>query len=132
MLSAEILSAAKNLTDLMKADKTYIAVMNAADKYNSDPEISSAMTEYSVQQQALSEEFSKETRDDELCEAIQSRINELYNKIVSTAVYEEYKAATDEYQTFYAAVYDELNFLLTGKRAGSSCSGNCSSCGGCH
>ena len=131
MLSAEILSAAKKLTDLMKADNTYIAVMNAADKYNSDPEISSAMTEYSVQQQALSQEYAKETRDEELCEAIQARINELYNKIVSTAAYEEYKAASDEYQAFYSQVYDELNYQLTGKRAGA-CSGDCSSCGGCH
>ena len=130
MLSEEILLAAKKLTDLMKEDETYKAVTEASEKYNADPKISVAMTEYSVQQQALANEYAKEDRDDEICEAIQKRINEIYNKIVETPVYEEYKRASDEYAAFYSAVYDELNYQLTGKR--SSCSGDCSSCGGCH
>lgn len=130
MLNSEILMAVKKLCDLMKDDKTYKAVTDAAEKYNSDPAISTAMTEYSVQQQALAAEYGKEERDEALCEAIQNRINELYDTIISTPVYEEYKKASDEYEVFYTAVYDEINYQLTGKR--SSCSGDCSSCGGCH
>ena len=130
MLDSETMMAVKKLTDLMREHKTYKAVTEAADKYNADPVISTAMTEYSVQQQALAAEYSKEERDDALCEAIQNRINELYETIIASPVYEEYKKASDEYEVYYSAVLDELNYQLTGQR--SSCSGDCSSCSGCH
>ncbi len=130
MLDHEILAAVKSLCDLMKENGTYKRVTAAAEKYDSDPAITSAMTEYSVQQQALAAEYSKEERDDALCEAIQNRINEIYAAVIGTEVYEEYKKASDEYEEFYSAVLDEINYQLTGKR--SSCTGDCSSCGGCH
>lgn len=129
MLSSETLMAIKKVADIMKENDKYKAVTAAAEKYEKDPVISASMTEYSVQQQALAEEYKKAERDDALCTAIQNRINELYETIIASPVYEEYKKASDEYEVYYNAVYDELNYQLTGKRA--SCTGDCSSCSGC-
>lgn len=129
MLTPEMLLCTKNLAELIKNTEEYAAVTAASAKYEADEEINLAMTEYSVQQQALAAEFSKAERDDSICSAIQERINEIYTRVVATEVYAEYKEASDAYEKLYAQVVDELNFQLTGKR---SCSGDCSACGGCH
>lgn len=129
MLSKEIVEAITHLCDLIKADRSYTAVMEAADKYNNDPDISAAMTEYTVQQQALTAAYTNEVKDEALMNSIQDRINELYGQIIATSAYEEYKDATDNYELFYKDIQGEIDYQLTGKRP---CAGDCSSCGGCH
>ena len=129
-LSAEVLLAAKNLADAIKSDDRYAAAEAAGKAYSDDEKISTALTEYSVQQQALTEEYGKDEHDEALINAIQNRINEIYKDIVESPVYEAYKVASDGYQAYYRAVMEELEYQLTGKR--SSCTHDCSTCGGCH
>ena len=131
-LNSEILHAVAGLCSLIKENDSYKAYKAAADAYETDKTIAGLLTEYNVQQLALTEEYKKSEaeRDSELCQSIQNRINDLYRAIVDNPVYEEYKHAADEYEAFYNAVMTEMQFGITGKR--SSCSGDCSSCGGCH
>ena len=131
-LNSEILHAVGELCRLIKENDTYKAYKAAADAYEKSSDIATYMTEYNVQQLALTEEYKKseEERDCALCESIQNRINELYRYITENPVYEEYKRCADEYEAFYNLVMSELQYGITGKRA--SCSGDCSRCGGCH
>lgn len=130
-LNSEILLAVKNLADLIKADKSYSAMMSAAGAYEKNEKIATALTEYGVQQTALTEEYAKDEagRDAAFIDSVQNRINELYRVIINDPDYEAYKTASDEYEAFYNSIMAELQYMITGR---SACSGDCSSCGGCH
>lgn len=130
IMTEEMLIAVKNLCDLMKEDPRYIAVNEAGKKYSDDPVIGTLLIEYQAQQTALTEEYAKDDRDSGVIDAIQNRINEIYREIIANPLYEAFKAASDEYEVFYKAVYDEMEFHLTGKRPG--CTHDCSTCSGCH
>ena len=130
-LKTELVEAIAKMGELVRADERYKAFEAAAEKYAQDSEISVALTEYNVQQAALAEAFGAEERDQELCSAIQNKINELYRKITESPVYVAYREAGEEYEAFTKALYGEIEYAITGQRP-SNCTHDCSTCGGCH
>ncbi len=130
IMNEEVLVAVKNLCDLMKADPRYIAVTEAGKAYSEDPAISTLLIEYQAQQTALTDLYAKDDRDDGIIDAIQGRLNEIYSTIIEHPLYVAFKEASDEYEVYYKAIYDEMEFQLTGKRPG--CTHDCSTCSGCH
>lgn len=130
MITEEMHGAVNAVAELIKNTDAFKNVIEAQKAYNEDAKIAEALTEYSVQQELLSVEITKEDKDEELVSRIQARIDDLYNAIVGSPVYQTYKEAADDYSAFYQEVVSELDFCITGKR--SNCSGDCSSCGGCH
>lgn len=130
MITPEMQEAVKAVAELIKQSDEFKKVMEKQKAYNESTDIATYMTEYGVQQEILSVEFGKPERDEDLIAKIQARIDNLYDEIVSNPVYQEYKDAADEYSAYYQEVVSELDFAITGKKA--SCSGDCSSCGGCH
>ena len=130
IMNEEVLVAVKNLCDLMKADPRYVAVNEAGKKYSEDPAISTLLIEYQAQQTALTDLYAKEERDEGIIDAIQGRLNEIYSTIIAHPLYVAFKEASDEYEVYYKAIYDEMEFQLTGKRPG--CTHDCSTCAGCH
>ena len=130
IMNEETLVAVKNLCDLMKADPRYAAVNEAGKAYSEDANISALLIEYQAQQTALTEIYAKDERDDGIIDAIQNRLNEIYTEIIANPLYVAFKEASDEYEAYYKAIYDEMEFQLTGKRPG--CTHDCSTCAGCH
>ena len=130
IMNEEVLVAVKNLCDLMKADPRYIAVTEAGKKYSEDPAIDALLIEYQAQQTALTDLYARDERDEGIIDAIQTRLNEIYTEIIANPLYVAFKEASDEYEVYYKAIYDEMEFQLTGKRA--NCTHDCSTCSGCH
>ena len=127
-INKEIVETVESLAALIKADPRYDAVTKAQAAYSEDSEISKLLTEYNVQQAALAEACKGE-QDSQLVESIHRRLGELYNQVTGSPVYLAYKEASDEYNAFYEAVSQELEFALNGK---SGCTHDCSTCSGCH
>ncbi len=130
-LKPELAELIAKVGEMVRADERYTAFEAASDAYAKDPEIAAALTEYNVQQAALAEAFGAEERDEALVSSIQRRINDLYKQITESPVYVAYREAGEEYETFTKAFYGEIEFAITGQRP-SSCTHDCSSCGGCH
>ena len=131
-MNEEVLVAVKNLCDLMKADPRYAAVNEAGKAYSENPEISTLLIEYQAQQTALTELYAKDERDDGIIDAIQGRLTEIYTAIIENPLYLAFKEASDEYEVYYKAIHEEMEFHLTGKRPNSGCTHDCSTCSGCH
>ena len=129
-ISSELKTAVVTLAGLIKGDPRYAAVTEAEAAYTGNGEINRLLTEYNVQQAALTETFKDGEGDPQLTEAIRRRLNELYHQVVEHPAYLRYKEASDAYNEFYQAVSAELDFALTGKR--SDCTHDCSTCSGCH
>ena len=132
IMNEEVLVAVKNLCDLMKADPRYAAVNEAGKAYSENPEISTLLIEYQAQQTAITELYAKDERDDGIIDAIQGRLNEIYTAIIENPLYVAFKEASDEYEVYYKAIHEEMEFHLTGKRPNSGCTHDCSTCSGCH
>ena len=129
IISKEINEALSHVGELVKADTRYKAMEAATEKYNQCKEIADAINEYSVQQNLLSVEYAKESSDDATMDMIQHRIDELYTFVTEHPVYVEYKDIAEEFEHFTEAIYNELQYQVTGHRG---CSHDCSSCDGCH
>ena len=132
-MTKEILKEAQALGKLIAASDEVKAANAAKDAYENDKEMQALITEYNVNNKALAEEYKKSEHDEALMTSIKKRIGELYNQIMAHPVYVSYMAAQEGVGELMRLVTDEINFEVTGERpSASACSGNCSSCGGCH
>lgn len=132
-MTTEILKEAQALGKLIAASEEVKSANAAKDAYDNDAAIQAAITEYNAHNKALAEEYKKSEQDEALMTSIKNRIGELYNDIVNNPVYIEYMNAQEAVGTLMNKVNDEINFMITGERPSeSACTGNCSSCGGCH
>ena len=127
----EYFELAAQLGKALKEDKRLVALEEARVAYESDERVMKLMMEYEVQNRAMQNEATKAERDDALIGMIQSRIDALYDQIVGTDTYKALEAAQNEVNDLMTMVNNTITFNITGEQP-SSCTHNCSTCGGCH
>ncbi len=125
-----VMELAAELGKEIKKDERIIRLNKAHDEYDKDTALLKAIMEYNVQSKALSEEYKREEKDEELIKIIEEHVKELYKQITEnphmTAV-QEAEAAVNE---FMNEVNGEITYQITGERP---CTHDCSTCGGsCH
>ena len=126
-----IFEIAAELGQALKEDEKMIRLNNAKQAYENDADLKKMMIEYEVQQKALQLEITREERDTLLIDNIQKRIDTLYKSIMEHPVFEELNLAQAEVNELMNAVNNTITFNITGELP-SSCTHDCSSCGGCH
>ena len=126
-----IFELAAELGKTLKNDKRLIALDEARKAYESDERVMKLMTEYEVQQKAINYEAMKEERSEELLKMIQDRIDAIYDQIVSTETYKALEKAQNDVNDLMEMVNSTITFNITGEMP-SSCTHDCSTCGGCH
>ena len=132
-MTKEIMKQASALGKLIAESEEVKAAREAREAYEKDPAVQDAIFEYNTQNKVLAEEYKKEKRDEAFMETVKKRIGELYNTIVNNSTYVAYLAAEEKVNGLMKLVNDVINFQVTGERPSeSACTGNCSSCGGCH
>lgn len=127
----EIFELAAELGKKLKEDARLVRLELARVAYEADEEIMKMTEEYAVQQQAMQREAMAENRDDAAIEAINERIEALYDAIVATEGYKQLEAAQNEVNDLMSAVNATINAQITGEQPGG-CTHNCASCSGCH
>ena len=126
-----IFELASQLGKALKEDEKLVRLDNAKKAYESDKELQKMMVEYEVQQKAMQAEITKPERDTMLIDIIQKRINELYNAIMAHPIFVELNEAQAEVNELMNAVNTTITYNITGEMP-SSCTHDCSTCGGCH
>ena len=124
-----IFELATELGKALKEDEKLVRLDNAKKAYENDNVIKKYMVEYEVQQKALQVELTKEERDTLFIDVIQKRIDELYKLIMEHPVFVELNEAQAEVNELMNAVNNTITFEITGELP-SSCTHNCSTCGG--
>lgn len=127
----DIFELAAQLGKALKEDERLVKLEEAKKAYENDKELQKYMVEYEVQQKALQQELTKEERDTMFIDIIQKRIDELYKLIMEHSVFQQLNEAQAEVNELMNAVNSTITFNITGEKP-SSCTGSCSSCGGCH
>ena len=131
MENKTIFELAAELGKTLKEDARIIALDKAREVFEADETVKALMTEYEVQQNAIHEEAMKEERSEEVLNAIQDRIEAIYNQIVESDSYKVLEAAQNEVNALMEAVNNTITFNITGEEP-SACTHDCSTCSGCH
>ena len=126
-----IFELANELGKALKEDEKLIRLEKAKKVYEEDYDLQKCLVEYEVQQKAMQAEITKPERDTLLIDVIQKRIDTLYRQIMDNPVFVELNDAQAEVNELMNAVNNTITFAITGEEP-SSCTHNCSTCGGCH
>ena len=130
-IKMSIYSLAAELGKAIKADERMIRMENAKAAYEKSEKINNLLMEYGIQQQALTAMGDSADIDTEAITRIQDRIDEIYAAITTDELFRELDEAQNAVNELMATVNDTIMYNATGKLP-SSCTHDCSSCGGCH
>lgn len=124
----EIFELAKLLGEAIKKDTRLIEFEAAKKAYENDTALQNAINEYEVQQQALQSEMIKEDKDSFTIDAINNRINDLYNAIVTNASFVRLNQLQLEVNELMNEVNNTITCTITGEDPKSACTHNCATC----
>ncbi len=126
----KILEYATLLGDAIKETEEIIRLNIAQQAYQSDESLKAKVTEYQVHTAAMTEEYKKPEKDYEVIQAIEKRVNSLYQEISELPVMQEYQAAQEAVNQLMELVNNQIQFRITGERP-TSCTHDCKTCSGC-
>ena len=116
------------------AESDEIKALEAAkDAYEADADLQAKLSEYETDRQLLTEEFIKEDNDakEEAVAKLREHMEALAAEIVVNDKYVAFTSAQAGVNALMAEVNAEIKFCITGERP-STCTHDCSTCGGCH
>ncbi len=104
----------------------------AKSAFDKDADLQAKMSEYETERVLLAQEFSKEPdkADAIAISNLKARLEELSREINSNPIYTEFANAQKAINELMNSVNAEIKFCITGERP-STCTHDCSSCGGC-
>lgn len=127
----EIFELAAELGKALKADERLVKLEEAKKAYEENKTLQRNIVEFDVQQKALQQEMVKPEKDTMFIEVIQKRIDELYKMITEDADFVALNDAQAVVNELMNSVNTTITYNITGEMP-SSCTHDCSSCGGCH
>ena len=127
----EIFELAAELGKALKADERLQKLEEAKKVYEENKTLQRNIVEFDVQQKALQGEMVKPEKDTIFIEVIQKRIDELYKMITEDETFVALNDAQAVVNELMNSVNTTITYNITGEMP-SSCTHDCSTCGGCH
>ena len=132
MNNLTIQEIAAELGKKIKDDPIMVELNAAHTAYETDEYLQSCLKEYEAQQNAIGLEAQKgESADRLLIAKLQGRVDELYKEILNSPVFARLSDAQQAVNELMENVNNIITFNITGELP-SSCTHDCSTCGGCH
>ena len=132
----DIIELTRQLGAAIQQTEEYKRFMAAKEKNDNDEQLQKQIGNFNLLKMQLDAEHEKEAKDEAKILEINEQIVALYNEIVSGEAMSEYNAAYEAYRTLTDKVSNILLMCENGEDPAtcepSSCTGNCSTCGGCH
>ncbi len=127
----EIMEKARELGEAIIESEEYKALKKAELEQEQDEEAMALLKEYSELRTSLAMEIQKgDVSEDEMA-SIREKLEDAYEKVTTNDHITAYINAQRDFQTVLDQMNQIITFHITGENPGG-CSGNCSSCGGCH
>ncbi len=132
----DIIELTRQLGAEIQQTEEYKRFMAAKEKNDNDSQLQKQIGDFNLLKMQLDAEHEKEEKDEAKILEINEKIVALYNLIVEGEAMKEFNAAYEAYRTLTDKISNILLMCENGEDPAtcepSSCSGNCSSCGGCH
>ena len=133
----DIIEKARELGKLIQQEESYIALQKAQAEADADMELQNLIGEFNMKRMSINNEASKKDKDSDKLALLNSQMREDYSKIMSNKnmiAYNEAKDAFDMVANRVLAIVQQSAEGAdpeTADYSTSSCSGSCSTCGGC-
>lgn len=128
----EIIEKARELGQMI-ADSDEIKALKGAEELQlSDPAAQELMMEYAKVREAAAQKAQDPNITKEDFEGIQKEMEEAFNKLMTNDNIKRYVEANNAFKLLIDQVNAIIGFYVKGEEQQGSCSGNCSSCGGCN
>lgn len=133
----DIIEKARELGKLIQQEESYIALQKAQADADADMELQNLIGDFNMKRMSINNESSKKDKDSEKLALLNSQMREDYSKIMSNKnmiAYNEAKDAFDMVANRVLAIVQQSAEGAdpeTADYSTSSCSGSCSTCGGC-
>ena len=132
----DIIELTRKLGAEIQNTDEYKRFMAAKEKNDNDQQLQKQIGDFNILKMQLDAEHAKEEKDEAKILEINEKIVALYNLIIEGEAMKEYNAAFEAYRTLTDKISNILLMCENGEDPAtcepSSCTGNCSSCGGCH
>ena len=132
----DIIELTRKLGAAIQREEAYKNFMAVRDKNDKDEELQKQIGEFNLLKMQLDEELAKEERNDSKVREANERVLEVYNTIMASSAMQEYNKAYADYKALTDKIMNILAMCQNGEDPEtcepSNCTGNCSSCSGCH
>ena len=133
----DIIEKARELGKLIQQEESYIALQKAQADADGDMDLQNLIGDFNMKRMSINNEASKKDKDSDKLALLNSQMREDYSKIMSNKnmiAYNEAKDAFDMVANRVLAIVQQSAEGAdpeTADYSTSSCSGSCSTCGGC-
>lgn len=133
----DIIEKARELGKLNQQEESYIALQKAQADADADMDLQNLIGDFNMKRMSINNEASKKDKDSDKLALLNSQMREDYSKIMSNKnmiAYNEAKDAFDMVANRVLAIVQQSAEGAdpeTADYSTSSCSGSCSTCGGC-
>ncbi len=133
-----IIKSVRELGKAIQADETFKAYIAAKMDADNDETLQNAIGEFNLVKMQISEETQKEDKDEAKLQELNVKLRKCYADIIANEKMQKYNNANQLYSGLINKVYAILEMCCNGEDPETcepeehSCSGSCSTCGGCH
>ncbi len=127
-----IIEKARELGMMLAESDEMKALKGAEELQLADPDAQVLMMEYANKRDEIAKKAQKPDITKEEFEQIQGEMEEAFAHLMTNDNIKRYIEANKEFKLLIDQVNSIIAFFVKGEEQGGSCSGNCSSCGGCN
>ena len=133
----DIIEKARELGKLIQQEESYIALQKAQADADADMDLQNLIGDFNMKRMSINNEASKKYKDSDNLALLNSQMREDYSKIMSNKNMIAYNEAKDAFDVIANRVLAIVQQSAEGADpetadySTSSCSGSCSTCGGC-
>ena len=133
----DIIEKARELGKLIQQEESSIALQKAQADADADMDLQNLIGDFNMKRMSINNEASKKDKDSDKLALLNSQMREDYSKIMSNKNMIAYNEAKDAFDVIANRVLAIVQQSAEGADpetadySTSSCSGSCSTCGGC-
>lgn len=133
----DIMAMTRELGKAIQQDDRYTAYTLAKAANDNDTELQELIGSFNIKRMDINKEMSSENKDEERLAKLDGELKEVYGQIMSNKNMMIFNAAQGAMEEMMNEITQIINLCANGEnpdtcQAEHSCSGSCSSCGGCH
>lgn len=130
---SKVMDLAEALGHAIEEDEAFVQYRQAKEQYDQDEPLQQLISEYNLKKMAVMNHMSSNSSeaDDTKLKQLQDELHTAYDDVVRNPVMAAFMQAQEQMEKMVSDVYGVINFHVTGEQPGS-CTGSCSTCGGCH
>lgn len=132
----DIIELTRELGKLIQQETSYIKLKAAEKDADNDQELQNAIKEFNLKRLAINNETQKAEKDKEKLSKLNEEMQKIYSDIMSNKNMIDYNEAKQEFDQITTRIMTIIQNCIDGDDPETtdytpSCTGSCSTCGGC-